>query len=268
VSINRALGFAGRNVDNLILGIVAGATGLAFYNRAFRLIGMPQESINGPLTRIALPLLAQLRDRPAEFVRAFRHFNLTSMTLGLPAVTFLLVSTPGIVAIIFGSQWTPVVPLLRGLGLLGLLGTFLFSTGWVYVAMGNVQRQLRWETVNLGVLTAAFLIGVHWGAMGVAIAASLGHAVLRVPALIYCFRDTPLRLGDVGAVCWRPLLASAAGAGLVLGVRGSCGAPDHVIAAVAMDGIVLTLGYILGWILVPGWRAFVRHELRRPAATA
>ena len=267
VSINRALGHIGRNVDNLILGLAAGAVPLAFYNKAFRLIGLPQESINGPLSRIATPLLAQLRGQPAEFVRAFRHFNLTSMALGLPGVAFLLISAPEIVAVIYGAQWTPVVPLLRLLGLMGLGHTFLFANGWVYTAMGTVRRQLRWELFNVTALAASFLVGVHWGAAGVAVAASIAYTVLRGPALVYCFRDTPLRLRDVGEILWRPLLASALAAGLVLLVRTLTPAPATALVTVLRDGSVLVAGYALGWILVPGWRTFLRHELRRPEPT-
>ena len=39
------------------------------------------------------------------------------------------------------------------------------------------------------------------------------------------------------------------------------------IAAVLRDGALFTAGYVLGWVLVPGWRAFLRHELRRPDPT-
>ncbi|HWA85583.1 MAG TPA: oligosaccharide flippase family protein [Opitutus sp.] len=268
VSFNRALGHASRNIDNLILGVVAGATGLAFYSKAYRLVSVPQDSINSPLTRMALPLLARLRDTPAEFVRAYRHFILTSLALSLPGVAFLLLSTPQIVAIIYGPTWTPVVPLLRLLGLMGLFGPLLVSAGWVFTALGTVDRQLRWEVLNVVVLTAAFLVGAHWGVAGVAAAASLGHTALRVPALLYCFRGSPLRLRDVAEVVWRPLLATAIAAGFVLLVQHTT-APGHsVLAAVARDGVVLAAGYALGWIAVPGWRAFLRHELRRPAASA
>jgi PST family polysaccharide transporter len=264
VAVTRVLGYGSQNTDNLILGITAGATGLAYYNKAFRLIGVPQESINGALSRIATPVLAQLRDRPAEFVRAFRHFSLTSIALGLPGVAFLLVSAPGIVAVMYGEQWTAVTPLLRLLGLMGLGNIFLAGAGWVYVATGTVDRQVRWEILNLAVLAAAFLAGARWGATGVAIAASLGHGGLRLPALIYCFRGTPLRLQDVGAVTWRPLLATVIGTGLVLLVHALAGTTGPALVTVLRDGVLLAAGYAAGWILVPGWRHFLRHELRRP----
>ena len=203
VQEDRVLGYAATNVDNLILGIAAGPVSLGFYNKAFRLIALPQEAINWPLSKLAIPILAQSRDHPAEFVRAFRHFNLTSVALGLPAVGFLLVSTTEIVAVLYGPQWTSVVPLLRLLGLMGLCHTFLLAPGWVYTAAGTVTRQLRWEIFNLAVLAIAFLVGARWGAMGVAIAASVTYATLRIPALLFCFRGTPLRLRDIGDVLWR-----------------------------------------------------------------
>jgi O-antigen/teichoic acid export membrane protein len=268
VTVTRLLGYGAQNTDNLILGIASGATALGYYNKAFRLIGTPQESISGAISRMATPMLAQLRDRPAEFVRAFRHFTLTSAALGLPGVAFLLVSTPEIVAVVYGPQWTPVIPLLRLLGLMGLANIFLAGPGWVYVATATVHRQVRWETLNLALLATAFLAGASWGATGVAIAASLVHGGLRVPALVYCFRGTPLRLRDVGAVAWRPLLATAVGVGAVLLAHALAGTAGPALATMTRDGLLLAAGYAVGWVAVPGWRHFLRHELRRPEPPA
>lgn len=265
VAVIRALAYAARNVDNLILGLVAGPARLAFYNKAFRLIGLPQEAIGAPFGRLAVPLLSGLRGQPAEFVRAFRHFVLSSSALGLPCLAFLLVSTEPIVAVMYGRQWTEVVPLLRLLGLMGLCNTVLHVTGWVYTAEGTVRRQLKWEAVNLAVLGACFFVGARWDATGVAIASSLGYTLLRIPSLLYCFRGTPLRLRDVGAVLGRPALAAAVGAALVLLGHRLVGTAGPALLLVLRDGLILTAGYALGWIAVPGWRAFLRHELRRPA---
>lgn len=266
VSLIRALGHTASNVDNLLLGLAAGPVALAFYAKAFRLINLPHEAINWPLTRLAVPALAGLRDQPAEFVRAYRHFNLTSMALGLPCVAFLIVSTREIVALVYGPQWGEVVPLIRLLGAMGLANTFLMAATWVYLALGTVRRQIGWEIFNVAALTAAFAVGLRWQAAGVAAAASIIYTALRVPALLYCFRGTPVRLGDIGAVLWRPLLAAGVAAGAVLLVRPHWPIANSLFTVLARDGLLFTAAYALGWLLVPGWRQFLRRELRRPAA--
>jgi hypothetical protein len=149
---------------------------------------------------------------------------------------------------------------------MGLCNTFYYSASWVFTALGTVHRQLRWEAANVAVLALAFLAGVRWEAPGIALAASLAYGALRVPALLYCFHHTPVRLHDVGDVLWRPLLATAVAAGLVLALRAAVATPGPALLTVARDGVVLAAGYALGWVLVPGWRAFLRHELRRPEA--
>jgi PST family polysaccharide transporter len=147
---------------------------------------------------------------------------------------------------------------------MGLFNSFLLAGGWVYTALGTVRRQLHWDVFNLVVLTLSFLVGVHWGALGVALAASATCVVLRIPSLAFCFRGTPLRLRDMGSVLWRPLLATTLAAALVLGVRLAWGTPGPAFGVVLRDGVVFALGYALGWVLVPGWKNFLRHELRRP----
>jgi O-antigen/teichoic acid export membrane protein len=268
VSVIRGLGHIAGNIDNILIGLAWGPVPLAFYGRAFRLINLPQEGINWPLSRLAVPLLSAQRNNAVQFVHLFRHFNLISIALGMPCVIFLLISTEDIVAFIYGSQWTAVVPLVRWLGLVGLVNTFLLAPGWVHLATGTVGRQFRWEILNLCVLAAACLCGLPWGPEGVAAAASLTYAALRIPTLLYCFQGTPLRLTDIGGVLWRPLLAAAVAGGSVLLARLFFSGSPPAYFVLLRDGLVLLAGYACGWMLVPGWRRFLNHELRREEAVA
>jgi len=185
-----------------------------------------------------------------------------SAALGMPWAMFFMVSADAVVRVVYGAQWSASAPLLRFLGVMGLCNTFLLATVWIYTSAGTVNRQVRWEVLNTAGLALAFLVGLHWGIAGMAVAASAGYVLLRLPALSYCFHGTAVRLRDLAIVLWRPTLAAGIGGGGVVAVRALVGSPASPLGALALDGVVLTAGYGLGWVLVPGWGAFLRRELR------
>ena len=262
VSIIRALGHGANQIDNLLVGLSLGPAALAFYSKAFKLINMPQEGINWPLTRLAIPTLSRLREQPAEYAAVFRRLNFLCAALGLPWAAFFIVSAEPVVGVVYGDQWAASIPLLQLLGLMGLLNTVQLASNWVFVSTGTVGRQVKWEIGHFLFLGVAYLIGLQWGLMGVAVAASIACALERIPALVYCFRGTPLRLADLGTVMWRPALATAVGVGAVLVLHAQIAGPANRLAMVAIDGVVLGAGYGLGWIAVPGWRNFLTRTLR------
>ena len=56
------LGYAEKNLDNVIIGATLGPTALGQYSRAYALFLLPLQQMNGPLGRVALPVLSTLRD--------------------------------------------------------------------------------------------------------------------------------------------------------------------------------------------------------------
>ena len=88
---------------------------------------------------------------------------------------------------------------------------------------------------------------------------STARVVLRLPAMIYCFHGTPLRLLDVGEVIWRPVLASMT-AGL---------AAWWLDPATLMDGFRLLLQFamftafwFIGMLAIPGGIGRLREGAR------
>jgi O-antigen/teichoic acid export membrane protein len=254
LSLVRILGHSARNIDQLVLGLCLGPSPAAFYGKAYKLVGFTQEAINWPLSRLAISALGKERNNPRAFVSAYKRYNLLSAALGMPLVVFLVIAAKEIVAVLYGPQWTDSVPLLRALGLLGWVNTFLLGASWVYSAWGSTRRQLGWELFNFACLAVAFMVGVRWGALGLAVAASAVYAGLRIPSLLYCFRGTPLQLGHLGEALARPALAS--------GLASVAGIMTHLLfsqnlcplGSLATDAASVFFGYLLGWIIIPGWK--------------
>ena len=250
-----------RNLDKILIGRQWGATPLGLYNKAYQLVLLPIQQINSPVTSVAVPTLSRLQNQPERFRAYYRRGVLLTVSIGMPVVAFLFVDAYKAILTVLGSQWTDAVAIFRVLGPAAFIGTFNVATGWVYISLGMTRRQLGWGIFSSALTMVAFFIGLRWGPTGVAAAVSISLTVLRLPAVIYCFRPTHLRLADLGRALWRPTLASIA-AGVVLNLLLDVVAlPISFFFSLVIDFTLYVLSYILIWTLLPGGRGAVNMLL-------
>ncbi len=157
----------------------------------------------------------------------------------MPIVAFLFVAAEKAVLVFLGGQWVDAVPIFRALGPAAFIGTFNVATGWVYVSLGSTRRQFQWGLFATAVTVLAYLIGLPWGPIGVALAFSASLVVLRLPSVLYCFRGTHLTLegsGD-GALAARVLFDRGGRAALRLRPRGRPLAPAGGLSRVGLPAV-------------------------------
>ena len=62
--------------------------------------------------------------------------------------------------------------------------------------------------INSVVTVLSFLLGIHWGAIGVATSYCIIYYLTIVPGLWYCFKDTPITVISFFKAISQPLIAS------------------------------------------------------------
>ena len=103
------------------------------------------------------------------------------------------------------------------------------------------------------------IVGVRWGGMGVAVALAVTSSALILPALVYCFRGSPVGIADFAASVWRPFVAAAASAAVVLGLHAAFTFGTGLSpAALVIDAPVFAAVYLAVWIALPNGM----HKLR------
>ena len=221
-----------RRGDDFLIGWWHGAGPLGLYTRAYSLLLLPVQQINGPASSVVVSTLSRLQHDPAEYRAFFRTaLSLTAAAGGL-LIAIAFVAADEVVSVLLGPGWGEAVPVFRLLAPAALMATTNAATGWVCVSLGRGGRQLRWGVFASGALVAAIAAGVPWGITGVAVAVSASRVLLRVPCLWYCFRETPVRLRDFWSPAGGPMvaciIAAAAGVWLLPAAMGS--APTHLLA--------------------------------------
>jgi O-antigen/teichoic acid export membrane protein len=265
--------YIARNIQKMLIGWYWGAGPLGLYNNADRILLLPMQQINVPLTSVAVPTLSRIQHEIERYRAYYRRGVMLTVTAGMPVVAFLFVVADKAVLAFLGPQWTEAVPIFRALGPAAFIGTFNVATGWVYVSLGTTRRQFYWGIFATVVTILAYAAALPWGTIGVALAFSASLVLLRPLAVLYCFRGTPLHQGDLWVALWRPTVSSLVAAALLFGF-GKFAALDAPLGiSLALDFLLYGVLYILVWIGLPGGRrsfgeiAGILREMRiaRPA---
>jgi PST family polysaccharide transporter len=150
-----------------LVGWIGGVEQVGGFVFARSLLALGAQLLLHPLTRVALPVFAQLQAEPLALAGALRRLSVASCAVALPAFAGLALVAPELVPLLFGASWAPTVPLLQLLA----VAAAAMPVGNVDVALmrgtGRVGLQLVLSSISilLVVLLALPLAGL--GAVGI-----------------------------------------------------------------------------------------------------
>lgn len=200
--------FLVRNADTVLVARFSGAVAAGLYDRSYRLLMLPIQNINTPINRVLLPLLSRNRDMPQVYRRYFLLAARGVMLASAPAIAVSAATSAELMPFLLGDKWGDAGPIYFWLGLAGLLQPVANLTGVLYISNNQERRMMHWGIASAIVTLVAFVIGLRWGAEGVA-AAFFWSALLRMPALYWiAAKDNAVRAIDL----WRAQLEPLVGA--------------------------------------------------------
>ena len=210
----QVLNYVSDSIDSVALGRTDGTVAVGYYNRAYQLMLMPLVQIAAPIGRVALPVLARIKDpsRYQHYVESAQR----ALVYGLGGVFFVAAClAKPLVEVLLGSQWSESVPLFRILSVAGLFQSLGVLYPWIYLSKALTKLQLRLAWICRPLMVVCVLVGVNWGSVGTAIGMSVAaglnwlvHTAIGIPR-------TGVRVGGLLAVSTRPVLVYAAAALLV-----------------------------------------------------
>ena len=176
-----------RNADNLIVGRYLGAAQLGYYQLAYNLMIYPVQSVTSVL-RVLFPAFSNLQNDNVRFRAAYLRVVQIVAVVCFPLMVGLLLTADTVVPVMLGIKWMPAVPILMVLCPIGLIQSVGTLVGHIYTAKGRADWMMYWGIV-FGCLTiCGFLIGVRWGALGVAVSYAVVNLLLVYPDVAIPFR--------------------------------------------------------------------------------
>ncbi|MDM5262635.1 lipopolysaccharide biosynthesis protein [Sulfurovum sp. XTW-4] len=162
-----------RNLDNILIGKIGGAEELALYAKAYFLMFLPSMLITGALTGLMVSVLAKVQDDPAKFQEVYANVLRMIFVITLPITGYFLLFPSDPILLFYGLNWEGSIPLLQILSIAAITQPLYNTMGWVYTAIGKSKEMFHWGVVSSIILSVAFLVGVQWGAVGIAMSYSI-----------------------------------------------------------------------------------------------
>ncbi|MBV8810931.1 MAG: MOP flippase family protein, partial [Acidobacteriaceae bacterium] len=179
-----------RNADNLVVGRILGSMPLGCYQMAYNMMLFPIQNISAVIAQVLFPGFARIQDDDERFRSAYLR---GCMLIGL--ITFPVIAGLGIVAgplvhAMLGAKWVSIIPLFQILVPVGLIQSVQTTNGQIFTAKGRTDWMFRWGLFASLILVSSFIVGVHWGVTGVAVAYAISYGTL----LAYLGFAVPFRL--------------------------------------------------------------------------
>lgn len=185
-----------RNADNVLIGNAWGSGALGLYTKAYSLLLMPLQQINGPITAVAITALSRLQNDPEQFRAFFIKVLSIICFVTFPLIAWMIVCRREIILLFLGPQWDGAIPIFAVLALSAFFQPIGNITGTLYIALGRTKRMFKWGLMSSTVIVIGFFIGLPYGAVGVAWAYSGTIALIIYPLIRYATNGTCLSVMD------------------------------------------------------------------------
>lgn len=247
------LNTSGRQIDSVLIGWRWGSMALGPYAFATRIFFLPVQQLMQPLSEVMIPVLSRLRDEPERYRQYFSSVLVLIGCIVAPPFVSIAVYSREVVVLAAGPGWESAAPILSVFASLGALYVFYSPIGWLMLSHGRAQRYFVWAALYVPIYLFAYVSGLPWGPLGVAIAYAGANALVLVPSWYYGSKGTPMRAAIFAKACVGPLL-------LATGTFAAAKTVRSQFSNLEPWALVLTALPIV----VLAWAAAIAAYLRRP----
>jgi PST family polysaccharide transporter len=248
------INFFSRNLDNLLLGKVWGANELGLYNRAYQLMTLPIDQINEPITSVAIPALSRLNDSHERYRQAYLRMLEKIAMFTMPAIAFMMATSDWIVQLVLGPQWSATSRIFLLLGITGMFQPIANTSGWLFLTQGRSRDMFHWGLISGPLTMGSIVLGLPWGAVGVATSYALTRVLLTDPLLFWFVgRKGPVRTIDFYRTIAPFTLASLAALAVSSAFRNFAGIENPILGLVTLFAITGAVT-LLCLAVLPGGR--------------
>ena len=236
-----------RNLDKLLLGRYIGPSSLGIYTRSYSLMLMPLTQVSSVLGKVMFPALSAIQHDKLRVKRVYLKSIGAIALFTFPMMIGLFIVSESFVATTLGAKWAGVVPLLKIFCGIGLLQSVTTTVGWIPTTQGRTDIFFKVGLANAIVSALSFVVGLHWGAVGVAVAYAIGNIILLYPTWSICGRAAHITFLDMLGSLWTILgcsLLMGAGMWLIKDILSS--AFPHWATLL----LLTTIGTGLYWLLL------------------
>lgn len=199
-----------QGVPELILGRVSGMVVVGYYGRAMGLLSMFDRFVMNGLRGVVLShFAAQMRSNGA-IKESFLHSMALMTVLAWPFFLSLGFLAKPVVVILYGEQWTPVIPLLQILCLSALITAPFLLLSLIMTSVGHMKQNLYFLIIHIPVSFGLIYLAVPYGLKAVGATFIISGCIDSLVSVVQCRMVLQVGLADI----WQAVRKSAAVAAL------------------------------------------------------
>ena len=229
--------------DRFLIGMLGGARQVGIYGTAREVAALPATELVDPISRALIPTLSKLNDLPERQSAAITKALGGTMLIAAPVSIGFATIVHEFVMLMFGSQWTDVIPLVPIICISAMTAGFRTTALNILIVVGSVRTAAILCWVQTGISMLVFFPAYHYGGLA---GITIGYAAISLlMVLVQGMHLHRLRLLR-GATLWldisRPLIASAI---MYAAIQASSSHfPEMLIASmllkIALGGVIYT----------------------------
>ncbi len=167
---SRFLIFGIKNIDDVLIGRMLGATALGFYTFAYRLSNVPATHITRLVNSVMFPAYSKIQDDKDRVRRVFFDTIQAVGLLSIPLALGTLVLGPYFVHFYYQGKWDDSILAMQWLVIYGLARSIAANMGNIYRSLGKPQWLTYLATWRLVTMIVLLVPAILWkGIVGVSI---------------------------------------------------------------------------------------------------
>lgn len=214
LTANSLVVYVANNLDKVLLGRYWGVEALGIYGRAYQLVNIPIDNLNSAAGEVAFSALSRIQSDGARLKNYFLKGYSLILAMTIPITFTCALFAKDLITVLLGPKWHAAIPIFRVLAPTILAFAIINPFGWFIYSLGMAGRALKMALVNAPIMIAGYVVGLHFGPLGVAYAYSVVMVLWIVPAIAWAVHGTVVSLREVFLTASRPLGAGI-GAGIV-----------------------------------------------------
>ena len=262
LTLNSLVIYVGYNAEKALLGRFWGAGPLGMYSRAYNLVSIPTENLNGSVGEVAFSALSRVQDDPARLKSYFLRGYSMVMSMTFPITIFCAIFAEEIILLLFGAKWLEAAVIFRLLTPTVLIFGLINPFGWLLQSTGLQVRSLKLALVIAPLVISADLLGLSYGPRGVAFAYSAAMTLWLVPHVLWCIHGTNIGFGDLLRSIAPSFLSGMAAAAVTFAVRHFGFKGLIPLVQLGLGGTIMLLVYLWMLMFVMGQKEYYLNLYR------
>jgi O-antigen/teichoic acid export membrane protein len=262
IMLNGIVCYMAFNTDKVMIGRFLGVDAIGIYGRGSQIVGIPTDNLNSAVGEVAFSALSRLQNDPARLRNYFLKGFSVVLGLTLPVTIAGALFADDIVLVLLGTKWQASTEIVRLLAPMVGVMAVINPLGWLLYSLGLVRRSLKIALVLSPTMILGCVLGLPYGAGGVAFAYSAVMVLWLVPLVPWSVHGTPISVRDIATAVIRPLACGVVAGAVGYAVRFTCGDFLSPLPRLVVEGGVLCATFFAVLVFVAGQKALYLDILR------